>query len=914
MTLRQFFFTMTLLICACHSYSQEQAAATNKKNTDKTPLSQRLNEDRPTVTMEQKDVSLKEIIRQFELQTAYSFIYNETIDLNQKKTVIVRQQPPEAALNLIFDKTGIDWKIRNRYVTLTNKKTSAVAQKATVSGTVADMESSEVLIGANVYDIRSGIGTATNEFGFFSLTLPAGEAELRFSYTGYTPEMRKIDLTRNQVLPIRLKTNTQLEEVVVTGTENSESGIRATHMGAFHMPIHLLTATPVLLGEADVMKALQMLPGVQAGTQGSAGVYVRGGGPDENLILLDGIPIYNVDHLFGFFSVFTPEAVKKVTLFKSSFPARFGGRLSSVIDVRTNDGDMYNYHGSFSIGLLSSKLQFEGPLIKGRTSFNISARRSYFDLLAKPFMNDDKTTLYFYDLNAKINHQFTDKSRLFLSFYNGHDKYGIESKEKSSDYTEKEKRNYVWGNTLLSGRWNYIFSPKLFSNTTVAYTNYHYRNEGEMYHAFVEEKTDVMRSSRTHSGIKDIAGKMDFDYFPSPKHHVKFGAGYLYHTFKPEVQIVRIKENADGTTTNDAFNSQKNAHVYANELSVYAEDDVRLTPRLNVNAGLHFSLFNVKNTSYTSLQPRLSARYQLSENVALKAAYTQMNQYIHLLSDYNLTLPSDLWVPTTDRIKPMRAHQYSLGAYYTGVKGWEFSVETYYKDMRNVLEYKDGASYLGSSYDWDEKVEMGRGRSYGIELMAQKTTGKTTGWVAYTLARSERKFDADGINRGEWFPYRYDRRHHINLTANHKLSDRIDISASWEFFTGGVFTVSEEMTSYISPQYTAAHFFQNGYYHAHVLNGVTGTTTWITQYIKNRNNYRLPASHCLNLGIHFHKQKKHGERIWTFGIYNTYNALNPQFIYKSFAYDYQRENPDRSVLKKVTLFPIIPSATYTYKF
>ncbi|MEG0455767.1 MAG: TonB-dependent receptor, partial [Bacteroides sp.] len=478
---------------------------------------------------------------------------------------------------------------------------------------------------------------------------------------------------------------------------------------------------------------------------------------------------YNVDHLFGFFSVFTPEAVKKVTLFKSSFPARFGGRLSSVVDVRSNDGDMKRFHGTFSLGLLSAKVQLEGPIIKDRTSFNISARRSYVDLLAKPFMpKDEKMSYFFYDINAKVNHKFSDRSRLYLNFYNGKDHYHFTSKELESQYSYgnqyKDKMSIDWGNTVVSTRWNYIFNNKLFSNTTIAYNNYLMSARSEAYsktyYGGSEQEKVSNYEANFRSGINDWNYAIDFDYTPLPTHRIRFGGNYLFHRFRPEVMTSKIYEQASGSVQQDtAFHSLFNKYIYAHEASVYAEDDFELTPRLQINAGVHISLFNVQKKTYFSVQPRLSARYQLPKHFALKASYSKMSQYIHLLSSTPISMPTDLWVPVTSKIKPMQAHQYSIGAYYNGLPGWEFSIESYYKQMRNVLEYKEGVSFLGSSTNWEDKVEMGKGRSMGIEFMAQKLTGKTTGWIAYTLARSDRQFAKGGINNGERFPYKYDRRH-----------------------------------------------------------------------------------------------------------------------------------------------------------
>ena len=893
--LNKLYCGVVMLMVAWYGYSQEQKG----------------------LTLKMDDASLKEIIEYIEQQTSYSFIYNETIDLSLKKSIDIINQKIENVLTIIFNNTKTEWRIKRNHITLTLKKTETPSvSRATISGYISDNESAESLIGANIYDIISGKGTASNEFGFFSLTVPTGEVALHFSYIGYTPETQKMNLQKDEKLNINLSQNAQLEEVVVTGIKNEESGINATQMSSIDVPLNIFKTTPVLLGETDLMKTIQMLPGVQAGTQGSAGVYVRGGGPDENLILLDGIPLYNVDHLMGFFSIFTPEAVKKVTFFKGSFPARFGGRLSSVIDVRTYDGDMHNYHGTIGIGLLSSKLQFEGPIIKGRTSFNISGRRSYIDLMAKPFINDAKIPpLYFYDLNAKINHKFNDKSRLFISLYNGNDKYGNLSETNLGNVSFRNRENFSWGNTLISARWNYIFSPKLFSNSTIAHTNYRFNIDSEAHNSYWDTDEEYERFIKYNSGIKDMAYKIDFDYYPSSRHHIKFGTGYLYHDFKPEVETMRIKESESGMISDSIYSSQSNSHIYANEVSAYIEDEFMVTQQLSLNAGLNFSLFNVKRSTYTSLQPRLSARYQLKDDIAVKASYTKMNQYINLLSSSNLTLPSDIWVPATERTKPMRSHQYSLGAYYTGINGWELSAETYYKDMRNILEYKDGATYLGSSYNWEDKVEMGRGRSYGIELMAQKMTGKTTGWIAYTLAKSERKFNKTGINLGRWFPYKYDRRHHINVTANHKISEKIDISASWEFYTGGALTVSEETSFIIYHEYSAHPNNTPEDWKGH--NPYLNPSVFPANNIKSRNNYRLPASHCLNLGINFRKTKKYGERIWSFGIYNVYNAMNPHFVYRpviNTASLRENERTEKAVLKKMTLFPLIPSFTYTYKF
>lgn len=855
-----------------------------------------------------RNATLEEFVKRIENSTGFSFIYGEEVKMNHRLTLDVKQKTIPEILDLAFANEPVKYQITGRHILLQKKKQKPVSRKFTISGYVTDGTSSETLIGANILESRQQQGTTTNPYGFYSITLPAGETELSFSYLGYTTRQYRLELSKDTLINVLMQDNNQLEEVVIV-SDKAEAGITATQMGAQEIPIAQIKNTPSILGEADVMKTIQLMPGVQAGVEGSAGLYVRGGGPDQNLILLDGVPVYNVDHLFGFFSVFTPEAVKKVTLFKSSFPARFGGRLSSVVDVRSNDGDMKKYHGTLSVGLLSSKIQLEGPIIRDKTSFNISARRSYIDLIAKPFMpKDDKISYYFYDINAKINHKFSDRSRLFLNFYNGKDSYYFKTTDSSSSMY-KDKMSLNWGNTIATARWNYIFNQKLFSNTTAAYNKYRMDANSTVYTKtnLIESISESNYHSNYHSGICDWSYLIDFDYNPTPAHHIKFGAGYLHHDFRPEVATSKIQEKEDGITKQDTlYNSISNSTIQAHEVSAYIEDNFDIGSRLRMNVGLHLSMFRVQKRNYFSAQPRVSARYQLTRHTALKASYTKMSQYIHLLSSTPISMPTDLWVPVTSKIKPMQAHQYSLGSYYTGLTGWEFSVEGYYKQMRNVLEYKEGVSFLGSSSGWENKVEMGKGRSMGIEFMAQKTTGKTTGWIAYTLAKSDRKFAIGGINNGERFPYKYDRRHNLSLVVNHKFSNRIDIGASWIFSTGGTATIAEEVTAIIRPGEDAIQQ---------------------KDYIEKRNNYRLPASHRLNIGVNFNKKTKHGVRTWNISLYNAYNAMNPTMIYSNNSGGYasyiknQEDGkvylqyiPAKRKITKLTLLPCVPSVTYTYKF
>lgn len=865
------------------------------------------------ISVQLRDATLVEFIQLIERITDYSFVYNEDIDISEKITLDLKEKTLQEVLNEAFAYQPVSYWISGKHILLQKAKPKPKpgSRKYTISGYITDRESQETLIGANVLETRSSNGTTTNSYGFYTITLPEGETRIGFSYLGYDTQVHPFMLRRDTVLNIRLSSDNRLEEVLIL-SDRVEAGLMSTHTGALDIPISHIRNTPTILGEADVMKTIQLMPGVQSGVEGSAGLYIRGGSPDQNLILLDGAPVYSVDHVLGFFSIFTPEAVKKVTLFKGSFPARFGGRLSSVVDVRTNDGDMTNYHGTLSIGLLTSKINLEGPIIKGKTSFNVSLRRSYLDLVTRPFMSDDdKAGYYFYDINAKVNHKFSDKNRVYVSLYHGKDFFDSQSKDEYNDGDTKSMNNYdidlKWGNTIASFRWNNIINNKLFSNTTISYNHYTMgakANSETRYQGFEEKYR-----TNYNSGIRDWSAQIDFDYTPNPRHHIKFGGSYTYHRFKPEVITSKISTSDEDTKLDSTYNANSNSRFNAQELSAYIEDNVDITPRLRANIGLHFSSFHVQGKTYFSVQPRLSARYQLTKDMTLKASYSQMNQHINLLTSAPISMPTDLWVPVTRNLKPMISRQYALGSYYTGLKGWEFSVEGYYKDMDNILEYKDATRFIGSSASWEEKVEMGKGRSFGVEFMAQRTIGKTTGWFNYTLAKSDRKFSKGGINNGERFPYKYDRRHHVNLVVNHKFNDRIDVSASWFFASGATTTIAREVTGAIRPYYP----------NWNPMEMPDPEIIKEEEYVEHRNNFRLPSSHRLNIGINFHKKTKRGMRTWNVSLYNVYNAMTPTFVHRSYRpvtiyNEGAHEVVYRPVLKKLTLLPCIPSVTYTYKF
>lgn len=789
---------------------------------------------------------------------------------------------------------------------------SATAQrKVVVSGYVSDARTGEMLIGAGVLcEITSQNGTitgaVTNNYGFYNLALPIGSHTLEWTYIGYASRTETVDLTRDTVINISLEPGTLLKEAVVTARK--EAGIHSTNTGALEIPSYQLSSMPALFGETDVLKALQYMPGVQGGMSGMAGIYVRGGGADENLILLDDIPLYGVNHMLGIFSVFTPEAIKKVTMFKGSFPARYGGRLSSVIDVRTKDGNSKEISGLVSVGTLTDRLHIEGPIVKDRTSFSLSGRVLHtflFTPLLK--LKDIPANYYFGDLNGKITHRFKSGDRLIATVYHGRDRFMVSQDDQvtsgedewQSTQSTLTRANLDWGNTVAALRWNHSFAGNLFANTTIAFN--HYEMDTDLtYREFTQSpEYDMTQETRMNydSNISDVNLKIDFDYNPDPEHLIKFGAEYVYHNFAPERTDIRQHVEIEGIYEQDTvIKSLDSRTLVGHEASLYIEDDFVLGRRISLNPGLHASVFYTQGKPYISLQPRFSGRLDVGSGVSVKASYSRMAQYVHLLSSSDISLPTDLWVPITKNIKPEIADQVSLGSYWDTGDGWELSLEGYYKHMDNVLEYRDGVTVILTTSGWENKVSTGKGRAYGAEFFVQKKTGSTTGWLSYTLAKSERRFPDGSISGGEWYPYKYDRRHNISLVLNHKFSDRIEVSANWKYLSGGVTTFSTRGFKVVD------------------INGGAEDA----DYAPGRGNYRLPDSHTLNVGVNFRKQKRRGERIWTLGVYNVYNYMNPDFVYTERSTDYLGEDytePHSYVrIKKITMLPILPSFSYTRTF
>jgi len=764
---------------------------------------------------------------------------------------------------------------------------SKTVNKYTISGFINEKNSKENLPGASIYIANIKSGTTTNNYGFYSITLPQDTVTIIFSYIGYKPQVYKFYLNKNTPLDILLESNAELKEIEVSA-EKQEKISDEVQMSKIDIPVEQIKDIPALLGEKDVLKVIQLLPGVQKGSEGSSGIYVRGGGPDQNLIILDDATVYNVSHLFGFFSLFNGDALKSVELTKGGFPARYGGRLSSVLEMQMKDGDKQKFKGEAGIGLISSRFTLEGPIKKDKASFLISARRTYIDALVAPILNKYEGVFagyFFYDVNAKINYTLNRKNRLYLSGYFGKDKFYLNIKD------EEIKTSLKWGNATGTVRWNCILNDKTFSNLSFVFTDFLFDISAK------EEEFNLKYSS----GIRDYALKWDLNYSPGPRHFFRGGTLLTFHSFRPSAVVIK-DEDAE-------LNYEKKQFINAYETGLYIEDDYKINERLKANAGIRLSSFYVKNENYINLEPRLSLRYKIKPTFSIKASYATMNQYLHLLSNSGIGLPTDLWVPATDKVKPQQSQQIALGlAKDLEIKNAQYmlSLEGYYKKSKNVIQYKDGASFIGISIDedgadgeadeiksisYEDMVTSGSAESYGAELFFQKKSGKFTGWLGYTLSWTWLQFDE--LNFGKRFPARYDRRHDISLVGIYKFNDRISLSATWVYGTGNA--ISLPLESYqVNSQVNTGAMYSNSFY---------------IEDFGERNSFRMGAYHRFDIAVQFHKKKKRFERIFEFGLYNAYNRKNP-FYYYVYADSVSQEYK----LMQVSLFPIIPSVSWTWKF
>ena len=791
------------------------------------------------------------------------------------------------------------------------------AKHPTVSGYVTDVQTGERLIGATLIDARSGAGTTTNVNGFYSLTLPTDSVALQVSYVGYDAiVVPPFVLRKDTVMELALSSTNVLAEVVVEGAQ-SVSGVQSVQMSAVEVPISQIKGIPAIGGEVDVLKAIQLLPGVQSGSEGSAGLYVRGGGPDENLILLDGVPLYSVNHMLGFFSVFNADAIKNVTLYEGNFPARYGGRLSSIIDVRQKDGDAYGHHGNLTVGLVATKLSFEGPIywtkedwrryrnketVRAQTTFTVSARRTLYDLFMSPIVAAVSTKAsegelattagyYFYDVNAKLTHVFSEDDKLSASFYMGDDVIYARLKTNEfglgagADADANMKLRYNWGNLFAAANYEHRFNGRIYNTTQISFTRYKY-NLGVT--AIEESKSDNERFElglSYNSYIMDVMAQTNFEWRPNPRNEVHFGASYTYHMFRPQVGRFYAEEQSNygdmSMDTTLALGGTNHTH----EANLYIEETYTPCTWFKMNIGLHTALYHTDGKNYPSIEPRLGLRFLPHKDVAIKLSYAYMSQYVHMLSNTSVSLPTDLWVPVTADIPPMRSMQVAAGITYDLLHQVELSVEGYYKRMVNLLEYKDGASYM-SARNWQDQVCVGDGWSYGVQFLAQRKVGPVTGWIGYTWSRTMRQFDRPGqeINFGRPFHAKYDREHDLSITLQYQINRKWEVATTFIYGTGTRGTIALQKYDLNSDLYPG------------------GTVS----YVSERNNFKMPDYHRLDIGATCHlPDKKHAgfEHIINMSVYNVYCNFNPFLVY-----------PRNGKMYKLSLFPILPSVSYTFKF
>ncbi|MDZ7936609.1 MAG: TonB-dependent receptor [Emticicia sp.] len=764
--------------------------------------------------------------------------------------------------------------------------------KFTVSGYIKDAANGEGLIGVSVYVQEAKTGTQTNPYGFYSITLPKGTYNLVLTYIGFEKISKQINLNQDVKLDIELKDDSKLLQEVVITTKKADDNVKSLEMSVNKVDIKTMQKMPALLGEVDIIKSIQFLPGVSSVGEGASGFNVRGGGIDQNLVLLDEAPVYNSSHLFGFFSVFNPDAVKDVKLIKGGIPSQYGGRVSSILDVRMKEGNAKKPQFSGGIGSIFSRFTYERPFLKDKGSFIVALRRSYIDILAKPFLNEDLkgTSFYFYDFTAKANYRVNEKNTVFLSGYFGRDTFG-------SDF------GFNWGNATTSFRWNHVFNNKLFLNNTIFYSNYDYALQSDL-----KEKNN-QDAFRWKSNILTYSVKPDFTYYPNTKNTITFGGQLTYYTFNPG-QAVAI---SGGVERQIGL-----ADKFASEAAIYVGNEQKLTSKISLQYGLRYSLYNylgkgnafelsasnndgerrniTKTTEYGwgksiqqygNFEPRFAANFSLGQDNSIKLSYNRLAQYIHLLSNTTASSPLDVWTPSSNNIKPQLADQYALGYFHNFSDNlFETSVEIYYKDLYNQVDYVRNADLLlNPAVEAD--LLPGKGRAYGAEFYLKKVKGKFNGWISYTLARTERK--VEGLNQNNWFPSRIDKTHNLSVVAIYDLNKRWTLSSNFSYSSG------------TPASFPTNKFVWQGYALPH-------------NYYDTRNAYRIPASHRLDFAATRQTKYaffKRGTGEWVFSVYNVYNRRNPFSVFVR-----QNEtNPTQTEAVRYAVFgSVIPAVTYNFKF
>jgi CarboxypepD_reg-like domain/TonB-dependent Receptor Plug Domain len=757
------------------------------------------------------------------------------------------------------------------------------AQNISITGYVKDSTSDEYLIGATILNLQKNQGVITDNYGFFSISTKKGKIKIRVSYIGYQADTLDFVAMRDTNLVFLLRPTT-LQEVLVRGDRIPAD----QRIGVVNIPIEQLKSRPALLGEADIMKALTLTPGVRAGTEGSSGLYVRGGTPDQNHVLLDGATVYNTSHLFGFLSVFNPDAVKSVSLYKGDIPARFGSRLSSIVDVTMKEGNKQERHSDFSLGLISSHFNTEGPIKKGKSSYLFAARSSYYGALAlplKPGFNSKKRNDYFnywmYDLNGKVNFDLGKKSHLYFSFYSGKDDWIALSRESGQRYDF----GLNWGNKTASLRYTKLLKDKVFVNSQLSYNRYRFALENTFYEEDDAKNKDYFAN---RSYVQDFTWRNSLKYAVG-KHQLEGGVELNMQILQPQAV-----EFQGGNILDDSIRFVESQKYRGVTTAIYVEDKIDLTENLKSSIGIRAVNFHTQGNNYSFLEPRLNLTYSFSNETAMQLSWRRTNQFLHLLATSSIGLPNEIWVPATDKVPPSTAHQTSLG-WTTTIKSWNTTatIEAYYKEMRNLTDYRQGINIVSSGKSWEQLIETkGQGQAYGFEGMLHRSEGRFNGWLAYTLAWNNRQFA--NINQGKWYPHRFDRRHDIAVTGSFKKSEKWSFAANFVFSTGDAFTAPDYFAN-INPESPNAS---------------------IEPIYTEKNSYRTPNYHRLDLSATKSYETKRGHNAsWSFGVYNAYAHINPFYIdIKPLTLG--TTNVTQGVVKYEvkSLFTFIPSINYAIKF
>lgn len=860
-----------------------------------------------SVSLHADRMPLETAFRMVVAQTGLNYIYSPAILAGRTVDVQLQDCPLDRALDTLFAGTGIKWTRSGRNVTLRSEPTDHARRESRVilSGFVREGGSGEALIGAVVSDSLTHTSVTTNTSGFYTIEVaPSAQTSLRVQYPGFEPVTTgPLDLNGGRRLDFDMHGSHLLGEVVVTA-DALKSPVSSSGIGHIKLQGTTISATPVIFGESDVVKTLQLQPGVSAGIEGFAGMYVHGGNNDENMFMLDNVPVYQVNHMAGLLSAFNSSLIKNVEFYKTSFPARYNGRLSSVIEVNTKEGSLTAHHGSARVGLTSGAFDINGPIVRGRTSYSFAMRRTWYDLIARPILaivnannddGEDTEALYnFSDMNAKITHRFNDRSRGYVSAYWGEDYLKGGSKMHMAgtetlyeDYHDRQRLR--WGNVVASAGWEYAVNDRFYSRVIASFNHHSSTLQRTTDDVTGYEQPDSLvyssqYANRMANNISDWGLRADMEWSPRSEHKVEFGATYTLHRFTP-----RDYSSSFVTLDGDSLFTRSLSRVRSHEASVYASDDWRISDALRADIGLNIGMFATNGNFHAVADPRLALRWRIADNFSLKASYARMSQYVHQLTESSISLPTDQWVPVDGTLKPQRSDQAAIGAAWNPGGSFVFEAEAYYKRMRDIVDYRYDYYIIPETAPWHERLCSGKGRAYGIDLLLSRTVGRVTGHIAYSLLWADRQF-ADR-NRGHRYPARFDNRHKINILVNWRINSRWDLNAAWTGMSGNRITLSTQDYDMLQ----------------------TPDMPWIwgadgsLDLPGSPNNYRLPFYHRLDLSAK--RSTRHG--YWTFSLYNAYCKMNTITIRKKRE---DLDNPSQYQFQKLKLFPLIPSVSYTWLF